>query len=737
MSRQTMSWFRLGTGVAAAVALLGAFSAQADVKLPKVFGDNMVIQREAPITVWGWADPGESVTVSFGTGKASAKADAKGEWKLELSAQSASANPAKMTVKGKNEIVLQNVLVGDVWLCSGQSNMEMGVNACTEKEKEVPAANNPSIRLFKVPKKFTLLPEKDVDASWKVCTPETLVSGGWNGFSAAGYYFGKELNRSLNIPIGLIDASWGGTRIEPWTPPVGFSKVPALSKIYELVQLADPRTDLHKQRIDKLCADLNAWMAEAAKAKDAETAVPAMPAFPSEFLPPKDQQVPTVLFNGMLNGIVPFALKGSIWYQGESNHNEGKLYTEKTKALVEGWRAVWNNPKLAYYFVQIAPFQYGNENPFTVPEFWEAQTEATSIPYTGMAVTTDISTLNDIHPPNKKEVGRRLALLALAGSYGKNVVCNGPKFKSMKAEGSKLRISFDNAAKGLASRDGKPVNWFEIIDSENGGFVKADAEIDGSTLLLSSPEVKNPVAVRFAWSKLAEPNLMNSEGLPAISFRAGDVPSRDQIVFIPESKDYQLVYDLDLSKLGKEISYAADNRAKIAGSFDRIAYMVELTPSAGGDTQYVFVSMDAFTDDLGKIGVPTLASGASFQTKVGNMSVYSNVPGIATGSGLKGGNIEFWPNNYGASNAMKIPNASNENYDFGDQISEPADGYGSMQVHNFEAKQTLFAVNHWAAGSAADIGIGNRPGAQHSDWTFSNNANTYSKMRLRVLVRCK
>jgi len=354
-----------------------------------------------------------------------------------------------------------------------------------------------------------------------------------------------------------------------------------------------------------------------------------------------------------------------------------------------------------------------------------------------MALTTDISMLNDIHPTNKKEVGRRLALLALANTYGKkDLVCYGPKFKSLKAEGSKLRISFDYAASGLASRDGKPLNWFEIIDGETGGFVKADAEIDGSSVLLSSPEVKKPVAVRFGWSKLAEPNLMNAEGLPAIPFRAGDVPDRDQLVFIPEAKDFQLVYDLELSKLGKEISYDVDSRAKIAGSFDRIAYMLELEPS-GSDKQYVFVSMDAFTNDLAKIGVPTLASGASFQTKVGNMSVYSNVPGVVTGSGLKGGCIEFWPNNYGPANAAKIPNASNDNYDFGDQLSDPADGYGSMQVHNFDAKQTLFAINHWPAGSGADIGIGNKPGAQHSDWTFSNNAQSYAKKRLRVFVHCK
>jgi len=739
MLRHAMSWFRFRTCALAATTILGALSAYANVKMPKVFGDNMVLQREAPVAVWGWADPGESVSVSFGSSKATAKADAKGAWKLELPAQKVSAVSATMTIKGKNEIVFSNILVGDVWLCSGQSNMEMGISAAADKDTEVPAANNPMIRLFKIPKKFSQLPEPDLDATWKICTPENVVADGeWGGFSAVGYYFGKSLNKSLNVPIGLIDASWGGTMIEPWCPPVGFSKVPALSSLYEKAQLGDPRTALYTQRLEKFFAELNSWLAEAKKAKDSVAVVPTMPAYPNELLPPKDPQVPTALFNGMLNPLVPFALKGSIWYQGEANHRDGKLYIEKTRALVEGWRTVWNNPKLGFYFVQIAPFEYGNESPNVVPEFWEAQTEATSIPYTGMAVTTDIATVKDIHPPNKKEVGRRLALLALNGSYGrKDIVCNGPKFKSMKAEGSKLRVSFDNAAKGLASRDGKPLDWFEIIDAKTGGFVKAAAAIDGSSVVLSSPEVKSPVAVRFGWSKLAEPNLMNGEGLPAISFRAGEIPSRDQIAFVPESKGLQLVYDLDLSKLSHDINYNVDNRAKVTGSFDRIAYMLELESQDGASTQYLFVSMDAFTDDLGKIGIPTIASGASFQTKVGNMNVYSNVPDIATGLGLKGGNIEFWPNNYGPENSSGIPNASNENYDFGDQPSEPVDGYGSMQVHNCEAKQTLFAINHWVAETSADIGIGNRPDNPNADWTFAGNAQSYGKMRLRVFVHCK
>jgi len=247
--------------------------------------------------------------------------------------------------------------------------------------------------------------------------------------------------------------------------------------------------------------------------------------------------------------------------------------------------------------------------------------------------------------------------------------------------------------------------------------------------------VKHPVAMRYAWSMLAEPSLMNVEGLPASAFRAGTVPKRDLLILeVPEAKAYQLVYDLDLAKLAEPIAYDVDNRAKIKQPFDRIAYFMEL--KSGDETKYVFVSMDAFTDDLGKIGVPTVASGASFQQNLSNMNVLSNMKGVVVGTGLKGGNIEFWPNNYGGDNSARVPNASSQVYDFGDQPSDPASGYGSMQIHNHDAKQTLFALNHWQTGQGADVGIGNQS-ANNPDWTFAGNAASYATKRLRVLVRCK
>jgi sialate O-acetylesterase len=464
--------------------------------------------------------------------------------------------------------------------------------------------------------------------------------------------------------------------------------------------------------------------------------IPTMPVYPSELLPPHDLQNPTALYNVCIHPLVPFGIRGAIWYQGEANLGDGARYAERMKALVGGWRAIWDEGDFPFYFVQIAPYNYGGK-PETEAVLWEAQAEAArAIPNTGMAVINDIGNLRDIHPKNKQEAGRRLALLALANTYGaRDLEYSGPTFNSLALEGGKLRVSFDHAS-GLASRDGKPLDWFEVIDADEGGFVKADAQIDGASVLLSAPSVAHPVAMRFAWNMLAEPNLMNSEGLPAGAFRAGTVPKRDPLAMnVPEAKDYQLVYDLDLGKLGEQIHYDTDNRAGITQTFDRIAYFVELQRD-DGNVDYLYVSMDAFTSDLGKIGVPTANSRAHFQQNIVNMNVYSNVKGIKTGEGLSGGNMEFWPNNYGPNNGANVPNASSDVYDFGDQPTDPVEGYGSMQIHNHEAKQTLFAINHWSEGNRADLGIGNQQ-TGNPDWTFAANAGSYQAKRLRVLVRVR
>lgn len=359
------------------------------------------------------------------------------------------------------------------------------------------------------------------------------------------------------------------------------------------------------------------------------------------------------------------------------------------------------------------------------------------IPNTGMAVIHDVGDLADIHPKDKREVGRRLALWALAKTYGKeDLAFSGPICRSLQIEGDKIRLTFDHVGSGLTSRDGQPLDGFELIDADRGGFVEAAAQIDGSEILVSASTVDKPVAVRFAWHKLAEPNLMNAEGLPAAPFQMGEIPPRDLLEMeVPESGDYQLVYDLDLKKLGETISYEADNSDRSDQPFDRIAYFVELQDEKGR-TRFLYASMDAFTDEVTKIGVPTFTSEVQFQQAVAHLNVWSNADGIVTGTGLEGGNIEFWPQNYAPGNATSVPGASGSVYDSGDQAVERARGYGSMQIHNHDAGQTLFAINHWDTGDKADIGIGNRS-ESHPDWTFAANAHTYPAGRLRVLVRLR
>ena len=306
--------------VSAAAILVAAcaaspLTARAEVRLPKVFGSHMVLQREKPVVIWGWAQPGEEVTVRLASETRQAKANERGEWKVELPALKA-AGPLTLTVSGSSKVEFDDILVGEVWLCSGQSNMEMGIGAAQDGQKEIAAANYPAIRLLKVEKRWTPVPQDDMDGTWKVCTPKTVAEGGWSGFSAAGYYFGRELHAKLDVPVGLIDSTWGGTRIESWTPPEGFAAVPALKGDYEHVQLADPRSNQHRRRLEQTLAETERWLAAARQALDQRGIVPAMPTYPAELLPPHDVQDSTALYNGMIHPLCPFALRGAIWYQG-------------------------------------------------------------------------------------------------------------------------------------------------------------------------------------------------------------------------------------------------------------------------------------------------------------------------------------------------------------------------------------------------------------------------------------
>ena len=489
----------------------------AEVTLPRIIGSNMVLQRDMEVPIWGWASAGEEITITLGTEDKKAEplfstivvADAEGNWGTKLSAMDA-GGPYTLKVIGNNTLELTNVLFGEVWVCSGQSNMQWSVSASKDSEAEIAAADYPNIRLFYVPRVPSGLLQNDVEADWSETTPETIAN-----FSAVAYYFGRKLYKNLDVPIGLINTSWGGTRIEPWTPPVGFTSVPALESISKEIQEAHEN---YRQQLPEKMKDIEAWIAETREALKTDARLTQMP---DNRHPLRHHARPTGLYNGMVHPLVPYAIRGALWYQGESNLRDGMLYHEKMKALINGWREVWGQGDFPFYFVQLAPFNYGGRNasPFFLPQIWEAQTATLSVPNTGMAVTTDIGNLRDIHPRNKQEVGRRLALWALAKTYGReDVTYSGPRYKSMTVEGNAIRLSFDYVGSGLMARDEKPLTWFEIA-GEAKEFIEAKATIDGDTIIVSSDTVANPVAVRFGWHQSAEPNFVNKEGLPASPFR--------------------------------------------------------------------------------------------------------------------------------------------------------------------------------------------------------------------------
>jgi sialate O-acetylesterase len=484
---------RLSGFITFIACLVFALTASADVKLPNVLGSGMVLQRDLTVPVWGWAEAGEKVTVSFAGQTKTAKAGDDGKWMVKLSALKANAKATSLIVEGNNKISLDNILVGEVWICSGQSNMEWRLSGTTNAKEEIAASDYPLVRLFDVPGHTTSpKPQEEGRGNWQVCSQKT--SG---GFSAVGYFFGRRLHKELDVPVGLIGSNWGGTRIEPWTTLEGFESVPELSKIAEQV-----------------------------KNYKADTKVGG--------------GSPSAIYNSMVHPLTPFAMRGGIWYQGESNGREGITYYQKKHALVNGWRKAFQNKDLGFYWVQLANFQQPKNNP-AGGDGWakirEAQTKALDIPHTGMAVAIDLADAHnprDIHPRNKQDVGGRLAQWALHQTYGKkDLVPTGPFYKSHQVKGSKIHLSFDHVGKGLMV--GKKIKLEPTVEVKGGKlehfsiagedkkWVWADATIEGNTVVVSSKEVKKPVAVRYGFTmNPANANLYNKDGIPALPFRTDD-----------------------------------------------------------------------------------------------------------------------------------------------------------------------------------------------------------------------
>ncbi len=500
----------------------------ADVNMPSLFGDNMVLQRDIPLNVWGWASPGENVKVTFAGQTVSSTADNAGKWAVKLAPVTLNKEAQEMTVSGKNKLSFKNILVGDVWLCSGQSNMELPVLKAADAKDEVASSENPLIRHMAVSPTISLYPQDEVQSNkWNLAGPQTT-----SGFTAAGYYFAKEIVKETGIPVGLINASRGGTKIEPWTPAEAFRKIPELKSISEQVDAWIPTTEIGKKSFGKYIEDIKAWIPAAEAALKEGRMTPSLPLAPGST---NSFHSPTSVFNGTINPLINYGIKGVIWYQGEANGGEDEIYTHKMNALISSWRSLWKEGDFPFYYVQLANFRTSYPDNPAGGNLWtktrEAQLKTMSVvPNTGMAVIIDIGEADDIHPKNKQDVGKRLAAWALAKDYGKKIVYSGPLYKELKVEGNKIRISFDHVVTGLITgkkagiapvkeTPSEKLKWIAIA-GEDKKWYWADAVIDGNTLIVSSEKVQTPVAVRYAYAMNPEgANLYNKEGFPASPFR--------------------------------------------------------------------------------------------------------------------------------------------------------------------------------------------------------------------------
>ena len=518
----------------ATVGGLAPGSARADVKPHPLFTDNMVLQQGVAVPVWGTAAPDEKVTVEVGgSGKtapevANTTADKDGNWKVALPAQKAGTG-FTLTIKGKNTVALKNVAVGEVWVCSGQSNMEWSVNAGETPDKVKEGAKHPDLRLFTVQKRTAPAPITDQAdlkhfTKWVESSPETVGS-----FSAVAYHFGVKLQKELGVPVGLIHTSWGGTPAQAWASAEALAADPMLKYYADAAKAAATKYEADKKAFDPAKAKaayetaFAAWKEAAAKAKEDKKPIPKEPAKPGTGPNPLGPGTPGVLYNAMIHPLLPFAVKGAIWYQGESNAGKAFEYRTLMPAMISDWRKRFGT-ELPFFMVQLAPFK-GGQSGVDYAELRDAQLNATKVlPKVGIAVITDVGDEKDIHPKPKQPVGERLALSAAAIAYDKKIEYSGPLFKSVQVEGDKAVLTFDHVGGGLAAKDSELAGF--AVAGEDKVFHPAKAEIKGDKVVVSSDKVTKPVAVRYGWVNFAKPtlNFFNKAGLPATPFRTDDFP---------------------------------------------------------------------------------------------------------------------------------------------------------------------------------------------------------------------
>jgi len=510
---------------------------RAEVVLPPLFSDGLVLQAGSKAPVWGKADPGEKVTVTIAGQSRNAMADAQGKWRVDLENLEA-GGPLGMTVAGKNTLTIRNVLVGEVWLASGQSNMEYPLAAWHVRngDAEVAAANYPLIHVFTVKTKVAPAPLEEAEGSWQVCTPTNAPS-----FSATGYFFARDLHKAIGKPVGLIHSSVSGTLAEAWTSTEVLKGEPDFAAIF---QRYDDAVAAYPKALQDYKDKLAAWEKAAATAKEANEKPPAKPAEPRD--PATATTRPGGLFNGKIAPLIPFGFRGAIWWQGEFNSERGEQYAKLFPALIRDWRRRWAQGDFPFLFVQLQNLDIQPQpNKAHYDEMRDAQLMTLrSVTNTGMAVACDVGDANNIHPPNKQVIGGRLALIARATVYGeKELEYSGPLYQGMKVDGGLIRLSFTHLGGGLTVKNGggdvslpwraggppvgsraKPALDSFVIAGADRKFVKAEAKIDGDAVLVCSPEVKQPVAVRYAWADNPVCTLYNQAGLPASPFRTDDWP---------------------------------------------------------------------------------------------------------------------------------------------------------------------------------------------------------------------
>ena len=699
-------------GAAAVMLAVAGLPAFGEVKLASPFGDRMVLQRERAVPVWGTAAPGESVTVTFGDQCVSTRAGANGDWRVELKPMSACAEPRDLVAAGgSGRKVLRDVLVGEVWFASGQSNMECPIWGGNPRYRDgkgsmmIAMTREPQVRFVKMARALSVQPKRDAAVVWRKFLPGSFAEKGVE-LSAVAFYYALELHNALDIPVGIVDASWGGTIIDAWTPRSAYAKHPELGDVADF-----PVTD-------KPSAAMRRGVLAGASPHQ-----------------------PTVLWNGMVATWAGYACRGFIWYQGCSNVSEASRYCDKMHALYDGWSGEFGNPDLKLYFVLLAPFQ---RNWFDIQKgqlkFAAEERNA------AITVIADHGNMADIHPNEKEIVAKRLALHALRRDYGfGGIEDESPTLKSWSIEGGDVTLEFDHAKSlYVYNPDHSPKCGFRIR-ALGGKELPADiVKNAGNRLVIRAKDVTNDI-VRVTYLK-DPPHfgaLYSHAALPAAPFDIDlterYLPKLDASAKKPDLGGARKVYEIDLPERpsfgGKAPKYGLDAAAS-AGSFSRVGYLYELERKTGG-TEWVYTEFDAPTNDVRCLGVPSQKGGFAWLGRVANLTVVSNVEGVEARTGYDGGSIEFHSENYLPATSAADLGGDGMLRDFNDTvvIVPNGPGYGSMQVHDWKAGRTIWAFNNFNGGKVADCGIGQNRLGEQPDWTFMANADQYKTRRLTVFVR--